>query len=261
MTATEFRSETIRVVDHDVPIQIGGTGPPLVLLHGGGGAGVVGSFEGALARSFTVYAPAAPGFAGSPLPDWVRGVHDVALHTLDLLDGLGLERPTLVGQSLGGWIATEMAVFRPAALARLVLVSPIGVRTAAPMPDLFIMEPAEAMSYLFADLSNAAALAPSGAPDVDAIVRMFEERAASARLTWKRSYDPGLERRLHMITCPTLLVWGSEDRLVPRSHGDKLVKAIPDCRLETVPKAGHVVAIEAPEVLAGAIARFARESA
>lgn len=172
MTTTEFRSETIRVFDHEVPVQIGGEGPALVLLHGAGGAGVVGSFERALVRSFTVYAPAAPGFAGSPLHDWVRGVHNVALHTLDLIETLGLERPTLVGQSLGGWIATEMAVFRPAAIARLVLVSPIGVRTDEPMPDLFIMEPMEAVSYLFADLSHAAALTPGGAPDVDAIVRI-----------------------------------------------------------------------------------------
>src|SRR5438093_1602229 len=132
--------------------------------------------ERRLAEHFTVYAPVQPGFAGTPLPPWVRGADDVALHTLELVRTLGLESPVVVGLSLGGWVATEMAVFRPASIRRLVLVAPIGVKTETPLPDLFIMEPLEAVPYLFADLSKAVALMPA-APTADVVVRMWEEQA------------------------------------------------------------------------------------
>jgi pimeloyl-ACP methyl ester carboxylesterase len=211
-----------------------------------------------LAEHFTVFAPVQPGFAGTPLPGWVRGADDVALHTLDLVRILGLESPVVVGLSLGGWIATEMAVFRPESIRRLVLVAPIGVKTEKPLPDLFIMEPLEALPYLFADLSKAMALMPA-APTPDAIVRMWEEQAAVARLAWHRPYNPSLPRRLHMIECPTLLVWGGEDRFVSPAHGEMLVREIAGARLEVIPGAGHAVAIEKPEELAQKIVAFAAD--
>jgi pimeloyl-ACP methyl ester carboxylesterase len=211
-----------------------------------------------LAERFTVFAPVQPGFAGTPLPAWVRGADDVALHTLDLVRVLGLDSPVLVGFSLGGWIATEMAVLRPQSVGRLVLVAPIGVKTEQPLPDLFIMEPLEALPYLFADVSKAMALMP-GAPTTDAVVRMWEEQAALARLVWHRPYNPSLRRRLHMIECPTLLVWGSEDRLVAPAHGEMLAREIAGARLEVVAGAGHALAIEQPEELARRIAAFASD--
>jgi pimeloyl-ACP methyl ester carboxylesterase len=248
----------VRVRDYDVLLQSAGSGPPLLLLHGAGGAGMWLDIHARLAEHFTVFAPVQPGFAGTPLPGWVRGADDVALHTLDLVRILGLESPVVVGLSLGGWIATEMAVFRPESIRRLVLVAPIGVKTEKPLPDLFIMEPLEALPYLFADLSKAMALMPA-APTPDAIVRMWEEQAAVARLAWHRPYNPSLPRRLHMIECPTLLVWGGEDRFVSPAHGEMLVREIAGARLEVIPGAGHAVAIEKPEELAQKIVAFAAD--
>jgi len=248
----------VRVRDYDVLLQSAGSGPPLLLLHGAGGAGMWLDIHARLAEHFTVFAPVQPGFAGTPLPGWVRGADDVALHTLDLVRILGLESPVVVGLSLGGWIATEMAVFRPESIRRLVLVAPIGVKTEKPLPDLFIMEPLEALPYLFADLSKAMALMPA-APTPDAIVRMWEEQAAVARLAWHRPYNPSLPRRLHMIECPTLLVWGGEDRFVSPAHGEMLVREISGARLEVIPGAGHAVAIEKPEELAQKIVAFAAD--
>jgi pimeloyl-ACP methyl ester carboxylesterase len=253
---SEVETRRVRVWDSEVPLQSGGNGPPLLLLHGAGGAGLWLEVNERLAERFTVYAPVQPGFAGTPLPSWVRGPDDVALHTLDLMRSLGLERPVVVGLSLGGWIATEMAVFRPRAIRRLVLVSPIGVKTAEPLPDLFIMEPPEALPYLFADPSKAMVLMPPE-PGPDAIVRMWEEQAAVARLAWHRPYNPSLRRRLHMIETPTLLLWGSEDRLVSPAHGEMLAREIPDARLETITGAGHAVAIESPQEVAAKIVAFA----
>jgi len=255
--AAGFRSQIARANGHEVPVQVGGSGPALLYLHGAGGAGLIGEFERALAESFTVYAPLHPGFGGTPLPDWVKATDDVALHYLDLIQALGIGAPIVVGHSLGGWIATELAVFRPASLERLVLVSAIGVRPEKPMPDLFIMDPPEMLGLLFADPAKAVALLPAQ-PDTDFVVRRYEEQAAVARLAWKRPYNSQLRRRLHHITCPTLVVWGDSDRLIPASHGEKiLAKEIPGARFRLIERAGHVVPIEAPRALADAIRAFA----
>lgn len=130
--AQAFEQRAVDVRGYEVPVQVGGSGPPLLLLHGAGGAGLVGPFEQGLAEEFQVYAPVHPGFAGTPLEDWVQGVDDVALHYVDVIGALGLARPTVLGISLGGWIATELAVFRLDLLARLVLVSAVGVAPTSP---------------------------------------------------------------------------------------------------------------------------------
>jgi pimeloyl-ACP methyl ester carboxylesterase len=256
MTAN-VRSITIDVRGTEVPCLVAGDGPPLLWLHGAGGSDSWSPAQEALARSFTVWAPAHPGFAGTPLPDWVRDVHDLAFHYVDLLAAAALDRPTVVGVSLGGWIATDLAVHRPDLVDSLVLVDALGLRPEVPMPDLFIMEPAEVMGVLF---NGAPPMPPAGADavdPVDMIVRMYEEQAASARIMWKRSYDPRLERRLHHLTMPTLVIWGGEDRLLPPEHGIRLAALIPGARLEVLPGVGHVVPLEAPDAFARLVTDFA----
>jgi len=78
-----------------------------------------------------------------------------------------------------------------------------------------------------------------------------------ARLAWHRPYNPSLRRRLHMIECPTLVVWGSQDRFVAPAHGEMLAREITGARLDVVPEAGHALAIEKPEELARRIIAFA----
>jgi pimeloyl-ACP methyl ester carboxylesterase len=235
----------------------GGKGPPLMLLHGPGAAGRWLEFHDRLAQHFTVYAPVHPGFAGTPLPSWVRATEDLALHYVDLIRTLELKKPLVAGLSIGGWIATELAVFRSDLISGLVLVDAIGLRPARPLIDLFIMDPMEAIQYLFADPARAVALMPQ-AEGVDGIVRMWEEQAAIARLTWARPYNPQLRRRLHHITAPSLVVWGSADCLIPPDHGRMLAREIEDARFELIEDSGHIVALEQPGPLADAIARFAR---
>jgi pimeloyl-ACP methyl ester carboxylesterase len=142
-------------------------------------------------------------------------------------------------------------------ISGLVLVDAIGLRPARPLIDLFIMDPMEAIQYLFADPARAVALMPQ-AEGVDGIVRMWEEQAAIARLTWARPYNPQLRRRLHHITAPSLVVWGSADRLIPPDHGRMLAREIEDARFELIEDSGHMAALEQPRPLADAIARFAR---
>jgi pimeloyl-ACP methyl ester carboxylesterase len=235
---------------------VGGSGPALLLLHGAGAAGRWLEFHDRLATRFTVYAPVHPGFGGTPLPSWVKEVEDVALHYVDLIHTLGLNQPLVVGMSLGGWIATELAVFRSDLIAGLVLVSAIGVRPERPIPDLFITDPMEAVGYLFADPEKAVALMPQGSA-IDGMVRMWEDQAAVARLAWKRPYNPQLRRRLHHVATPTLVLWGDQDRLIPPEHGQMLANEIEGARFELIDGSGHVVSIEQPAKLADAISRFA----
>lgn len=253
----EVRSRTIDVRGTAVPCQVAGDGPPMLWLHGAGGSDTWSPAQDVLAESFTVWAPAHPGFAGTELPAWVHDVHDVAFHYVDFIGAAGLERPTVVGISLGGWIATDLAVHRPDLVARLVLVDSLGLRPATPMPDLFIMEPAQAMAVLFSDAPPIPAAGDGGGDPVDMIVRMYEEQAASARLMWKRPYDPRLQRRLHHAGMPALVVWGAEDRLLPPDHGRTLADLLPDARFVVVPDAGHVVPLEAPDTFAHLVTEFA----
>jgi pimeloyl-ACP methyl ester carboxylesterase len=257
---TEVRSSTVDVRGTEVPCLVAGEGPPLLWLHGAGGSDSWSPAQDALAERFTVWAPAHPGFAGTTLPDWVRDVHDLAFHYVDFLGAAGLEHPTVVGISLGGWIATDLAVHRPDLLSRLVLVDALGLRPESPMPDLFILEPAEAMGVLFGDDGPPPMpVTDAGADPVDLIVRMYEEQAASARLMWKRPYDRQLERRLHHVTVPTLVLWGSADRLLPASHGRRLASLVPGARFEVIDGAGHVVPLEAPDAFARLVTDFALE--
>lgn len=251
-----YREERVDVRGCAVPMLTGGRGPALLLLHGAGGAGRWMEFHERLSACFTVYAPVHPGFAGTPLPSWVKEAEDLALHYVDLIRTLRLDKPLVVGISLGGWIATELAVFRSDLMSGLVLAGALGVRPESPIPDLFIMDPMEAAAYLFADPAKAMALMPQGLA-VDAMVRMWEEQAAIARLTWKRPYNPQLRRRLHHICVPTLVLWGAQDRLVGTDHGRMLAREIDGARFELIEGSGHMLSLERPEELAEAIGRFA----
>src|SRR5262245_60751638 len=105
-----------------------GDGPPLLYLHGAGGAGRWLTFQERLAQRFTVLAPSHPGHGGSPAADWIEHISDLAFLYLDLLDTLAIERVHLVGASFGGWIAAEIAVMASHRLRSLVLIDPVGIK-------------------------------------------------------------------------------------------------------------------------------------
>src|ERR1700683_2587659 len=117
----------------------GGTAHPLVVLHGATGASWL-PFMQKLAQHFDVIAPEHPGFGESDTPDWLDSIHDLAYFYLDVLQELKLERVHLVGNSLGGWLAAEIAVRSTARLASVTLCNAAGLYVAgAKQSDSFMM--------------------------------------------------------------------------------------------------------------------------
>jgi pimeloyl-ACP methyl ester carboxylesterase len=235
----------------------GGTGEPLLFLHAAGGAGVWHPFLQQLAGRFEVIAPDHPGFGGSDdLPE-VEAIDDLVYHYLDVLDRLGLSRPHVVGGSLGGWVAAELAVAAPHAVGSLVLLSPIGLRLPEhPVADLFRMTPDQVVDVLFHDRAAAAAVFPAD-PDVDAILAAYRDMTALARFCWTPFMsNPKLERRLHRITAPTRVVWPAHDRLVPIAHGRRYAELIPGAELVVVDDCGHAMYFERPAEFAEVTAGF-----
>ena len=232
-----------------------GDGAPLLFLHGAGGRWL--SFQEALAQRFDVVAPTHPGHAGSPPAEWIEDISDLAFHYLDLLDTLGLERVHLVGASLGGWIAAEIAVMASHRLASLVLIDPVGIKVDGWIyPFIFGMDLPQVVATIFHRPEAAMALAPKD-QSVDTLVELYRQSAAMARVAWNPYlYDPRLRRRLARVTAPTLLAWGEHDRLAPLACADAWRKEIPGARLATFANSGHVPHLEEPAAVAAAVIEF-----
>jgi pimeloyl-ACP methyl ester carboxylesterase len=240
----------------------GGTGEPLLFLHAAGGAGAWLEFHGLLADAgFEVLAPDHPGFAKSDDFPLVEAMDDLVYHYLDLLDALGLERVHVVGASFGGWIAAELAVAASHRLRSVALLSAAGLRLPDhPVPDLFLMPPARLMETLFHDPPPA----PEGAaaaPDIDAVLAAYRDSTALARFAWAPYLsNPKLERRLHRVSAPALVVAPSDDRLIPVAHARRYADLIPGARFAEVPDSGHAMYFERPAEFADAVTSFLHSS-
>ncbi|MBF6592690.1 MAG: alpha/beta hydrolase, partial [Ktedonobacterales bacterium] len=214
-------------------------------------------FHATLAERFHLLAPDLPGFGLTPRPDWMRDISDYTLYLRDLLDTLALERPTLVGHSLGGWLAAEMAVWYPDRVGRLVLANAAGIRVkGTPIADIFAMNPQELLLATFDDFSAAAPLLPAEV-NLEYIASQYRQRTTLASLAWNPTYDPKLERRLAWVRCPTLVLWGEHDRLIPPIYGETLRQRIPGAQLVMLEGTGHMPMFEKHAEWSRAVVAFA----
>jgi pimeloyl-ACP methyl ester carboxylesterase len=201
-----------------------------------------------LAERSRVIAPVHPGFGDAGRPEWVESIRDVAETYADLLDALEL-RPgfAMVGESMGGWIAVELALRLRSDVTALSLVGPIGIRVpGAPAGDFWFVRDREEM--LFNDLSAMPRL--SGAEQV-------ANEESAARYGWSpRLYDPTLAPRMHRLQARAQLVWGAEDRLLPVEHHEAWRSLIPSSTVEVVAGSGHFPGYEQPSVTASAVEAF-----
>ncbi|MFI2765763.1 alpha/beta fold hydrolase [Streptomyces echinatus] len=222
---------------------------PVLVLHGGGGpatvAGLAQHFSSAEAPTL---APVHPGWDGTPRPDWCTGIDDLALTYLHLLEDSDLTDVVVVGSSLGGWVAAEMAVRDNARrIGRLVLIDAVGIDVPSePITDFFALDPRAAAEHSWHEPDRFYA-DPATLPAEELARR--QGNMATMRLLAGDPYmhDPKLMRRLGRVRQPALLVWGESDRIVTPEYGAAYANAFGNGRLEVVPEAGHLPHIEQPD--------------
>jgi pimeloyl-ACP methyl ester carboxylesterase len=235
-----------------------GDGAALVWLHSLYGVEADARIIEALARHHTVLAPLAPGFADLDELDELRDIHDLALHYDDVLEALQLDHAIVAGHSFGAMIGAELAAHVPRRVARLILLSPLGLwNDRYPVADLFGVPAAEVPTLLYADLSKAPGSAAK--PDVEAILSLTRGMTTVARFLWPIP-DRGLSRRLRRVRAATLVVYGAEDRFVPPQYADEFVQRIPSASATILPGAGHMLTVEALDAVMESIEAFLSQS-
>jgi pimeloyl-ACP methyl ester carboxylesterase len=250
-----MRESTATIRGLDLRIMEAGSGVPVLYLHGAGGPNWYPMLEMLSAR-WHVLAPEHPGFGRSTMPDWMTGVSDLAYFYLDALAALDLGKVHLVGHSLGGWTAAEIAVRNTAALRSVSLLAPAGVAALEePYGDIFLWSPEEHARNSFFESALIAARIDALA-DADADI-MVQNRTAAARLAWSpRLHNPQLATWLHRIDVPTLVVWGTEDRICPYSLRTTFLRAIPGAEHFALPRSGHALHTERPTEVAARLDDF-----
>jgi pimeloyl-ACP methyl ester carboxylesterase len=235
----------------------GGAGAPLLFLHGGGGIGIWLPCMARLAKKFDVIAPEHPGFGESDTPAWLDTIGDLANFYLDFLDQLDLRGVHLVGSSLGGWIAADLAVRNAMRLASLTLIGAAGIHVdGVEQVDTFLCSDEQRIRDLFYDPNLAeAVIAGSQRPEVEDAT--LKNRMTTAKLSWQpRNHDPQLRKWLHRIDVPTLLVWGADDRVCPPDIGRAYQRLIPGAKLMVIPDCGHLPHVERPQEFVAALEGF-----
>jgi len=236
-----------------------GRGAPLLYLHGGAGIAADHAFIDRLAGQRRVIAPSHPGFGTSGLPDWLDSVDDIAHVHLELLDRLKLDVVDVVGMSLGGWIAAEMATKAPERLSRMALIGPIGVKTGTvdrlDIPDIFAMSEANLDRLRFHDPGKHRA--DIGAMSDEALATMVRNHETLALIAWEPyMHNPKLRHRLHRAAMPVLLLRGDSDGIVSADYIARYAKLFPDAGITTIAAAGHGPQVEQPDRTADIILEF-----
>ncbi|MGH7965429.1 MAG: alpha/beta fold hydrolase [Candidatus Binatia bacterium] len=241
-------------------IQWGGSGAPLLFLHGAGGPMVGAPFLDELAKHFTVYAPAHPGFGAGQGVEHLDDIIDFALYYHDFLDELQIENPHIIGHSMGGMLAAEMTALAPYRVNRLVLVGPAGLwLDEAPIPDFFTFNPQQLFEVALHDPEGPLGqMLVEQMKNPEVMLEMYKCMASAGKFMWPIP-DKGLKKRIHRIQCPTLVLWGASDKLIPPVYGDAFLKAIPGARLVTLPQAGHLPMLEQQDEFVQAVTNFLLE--
>jgi len=257
-TFTETFAETAGV---RIQLRSGGAGAPLLVLHGE--LGVPGWLRAyaQLAQHFTVYVPSLPGFGQSARPDWIVTVHDLAAWTSWFVRDLKLPWPLpVIGFSLGGWIAAEIATMNAALFTKIVLVGAAGLQPEeGQIWDYFVHSSREAFAQAFCDPARAPEYAQyygrAWTPEEE--MQAEQNREMAARLFWKpymRSHT--LPALLRGVATPTLVVWGREDKIIPLDVGQRYLRAIPGATAKILERCGHLPEMEQPDAFVRVVLDF-----
>ena len=258
--AVGFTEEFVDVGGSKVHLLKGGSGEPLVLLHGAGGNAGWLRYVQALAERFTIYLPSHPGYGQSERPEWLESIPDLASFYTWFFETQGLEGARAIGFAMGGWLAAEMAVMCRHAFSKLMLVDAAGIKPQqGEIADIFIISPAQITELLFHDSTQAPEYDEiyGQTPSPEQVEIAESNREMAVRLCWKPyMYDPRLSGLLSRVTIPTRIIWGREDRLVPLECAELYQKAIPGSDLVVIDNCGHVPQEEKPDEFVRATLEF-----
>ncbi len=257
--------EMIDVAGRPTQVQHGGEGEPFVYLHSALGETMWLPFLEKWARQFEVFAPAHPGFAKSEGFEQIDDLEEMVFHYVELFDALGLQKVNLGGVSLGGWIAIEFAVRWPERVNRLWLANAPGLWVDnQPYFDLFrhsqdVRKLREAMFHDPAGYQATMILKDLKEVSDETIVSVYKSLTVLARMVWERPYDPKLPKRLHRIACPTLVLCGESDGLVPPALAQEYQRLIPGAKLHVIKECGHLPMFEKEAEFVEVVGKFCKE--
>ncbi|MDB5408989.1 MAG: alpha/beta hydrolase fold protein [Rhodospirillales bacterium] len=263
MPETDLPVRSLTVSGMSAEVYELGSGPPLLFLHPHTGSDPRAAVLQHLARHWTVIAPSHPGFGRTELPAWMKTVDDLSYFYLDLMEMLDLRNVTLVGASLGGWIAAEIAVKSAERLSRLVLADPVGIRLGGPEAtdifDIFVAAQKDVDKRLYRDPKFA--LTDLSALSEEEAFIMFRSRESTALFGWSPyMHNPNLRHWLHRIRIPALVLHGENDGITSAEYARAFAAQMPSAKFQTIEESGHFPHIEEPARFAECILHFAKQS-
>ncbi|HLW03719.1 MAG TPA: alpha/beta hydrolase [Ktedonobacterales bacterium] len=242
----------------DLPITLteSGSGPIALILHGGGGPFTVQSIAAHLSETMHVLLPTHPGWNGTERPAWLTTIPELARVYIQLLKSQGYRDVVVIGSSVGGWVACEMALHDDAhLLTGLVIIDPAGVQVEGqPIRDFYTLTPREVAEYSYHD-PDRFYVDPATLPP-EQVARQRANVATMRIFAGDHLYDPTLLARVGQIQLPTLVLWGDSDRIVTPAYGRAFAAAIPQARFTLVTDAGHLPHFEQPQATFDALDAF-----
>ncbi len=253
-----------------------GQGKPLLYMHSAGGLYEGDPFLMALGEHYHVYAPSLPGYLDSEGADNLRTMLDFTLWGFDVMEELRIEQPAVVGHSMGGMIAAEMACLNPRAFRGLGLICAAGLwLDEHPMPDIFAKLPFELPDLLFSDPAWGTKFITEGydfgstQDDLVSFIARFQDEGFLQEFLLKNARrmgtagkilfpipERGLSERLYRAKLPTVLVWGDADRLLPMPYAHAFQSHLPHASLVTIPGGAHMTPYEQTADVIAALRRL-----
>ena len=259
-TTPAFTEETLDLAGISVQLRRGGSGDPLLVLHGELGVPDWLEAHELLAQHYSVCIPSLPGFGTSSFPDWLMSVRDLSAWVNWFVRECGLPTPlNVVGFSMGGWIAAELATANNAIFSKMVLVGAAGLKPhEGEIWDYFLNSAKDAFQQSFHDHEAPQYLKYYGRDwTPDEAEQVETNREAAIRYLWRPyMHSVTLPDLLPAIATPTLLVWGRQDGIVPISSCELYQQGIANAQVSVFEDCGHMPEMEKPEEFVNAVLDF-----
>jgi pimeloyl-ACP methyl ester carboxylesterase len=253
-----FEDSVLSVKGCNIRFRRSGQGPAVLYLHGANGVPSVQPFLKELSKNFDVLVPEHPGFGESDEPEWLENMHDLAYFYLDLLDQLKIDQVHVIGSSLGGWLAMELAIRQPNRFLSLSLIGSAGIRIPEAQPgDIFLWSPEKSAENTFKD-QKLVDWAIANPLDQDTTLK---NRHTTALLAWApRLHSPMLSKWLHRLNMPVQLIWGEDDRIMPVAYANAFKRLIPHAHLSVYPNCGHLPQVEKSDDFVQLVTSFIKKA-